>query len=956
MDEVALELGIVDLRRRTLRLRGETRRLTTKEADILAYLAARAGDDVTREELLREVWGYRGSVVSRTVDTTLQRLRGKIERNPREPVHILTVHGMGYRFEPLVEAAPSPPPPPIPTLGPLVGRDAELRDLRERLGTARLVTLVGAGGIGKTALARAVAAERPGAVFCDLCSATTADDIRRVLSRELEVPLTDGKTAGDPGGADGRLCAAMEARGAFLLVLDNLEQTRDEGPRLVSTLLAGTTGTSFLVTSRERLETQHESVVELAPLSVDAAAELFVARARQVRPGFALTDDASREAVRALVQRLDGLPLAVELAAARAGVLGPLDMLRRLDDRFRLLTSRDRSRSERQRTLRGALDWSWDLLDDDERRTLAWCSVFRGGFDANAIDEVVKLDEASDLWPIDVVESLRVKSLITAAPPPGLPGELRLGMLESVREYAAERLDELDLRAPAEACHRDHYLLRGEALIEDLDGPEPVATRRRLALESANLEAVRRRFRHRQPEAAARAALVLDAAFWGDTPAGHSLTMLQEASDGLEECDPLVFRMTIALARAHRHAGDATSGAAKAAEASVRAGSLGGAAKGEAALARGLAETELGRLDVAQTWFEEAEAHFAEAGDLLGRTAARAQLAFLMSQRGKHIEAEPIIRAALAENRSPRRTGKLQSTLGLILAEQTRWEEADAALEAARVSLGSMGDRREAAIVATNLGGGLLQRGRKAEAEAKFEEALQIFRGLGDSRRVGILSRNLGVLAFSEGRDDEAERRLTEALVLHRAMNDGWNVGRALADLGEVMLIQGRYADAAARYRDGLEIARSLGDRRYCAIIAGNQALLDHVAGRLPEAADKYASALAQLDEVTGPRPQGYYRAYAAAMHAESGDIETAKTLLEESRDRLERVGDGVGLAVLEVCTAIVELSAASEAHGEPERARLAASADERLADLGDERLAYDVRVALQLANRIRLD
>lgn len=921
---------------------------------MLAYLAARPGEDVTREELLQEVWGYRGDVVSRTVDTTLQRLRSKVEREPKNPAHILTVHGLGYRFEPRAE----PPPPPsrhLPVTTPLIGRDADLRALGALLVHERLVSLVGPGGIGKTAIARTLVTEAPDAVFCDLTAAATADDVRRILSLTLGVPLIGGKGSSNRHEADERLGAAVSARGAFLLVLDNLEQTGDDGPLVVSNLLRATREVTILVTSRERLGHGPEAAYELAPLTPEAATELFVARARQARPGFGLADEASEASTRALVRRLDGLPLAVELAAARAGILGPADMLQRLDDRFRLLASRDRDRPDRQRTLRGALDWSWDLLDDDERRTLAWCSVFRGGFDADAVDAVLELGDEAEAWPIDVVESLRSKSLLTAAPPANLPAQLRLGMLESVREYAGERLDELGLRDAATSAHRAHYLALGEALAAAIEGPDPGDARMRLNHEIDNLEAARTGAIAVDPEAAARAALVLFGALWGEAPGGRNLAMLQESEVGIGDPE-LQFELTVALVRAHRLVGDPAAGAALAERAVQEAGALGGTAPGTAALARGMAEQDLGQLDVCERSFREADAAFAAAGDVDGRTAARAQLAYVMSQRGEHLEAEPIVRAALAENRSPLRAGKLQSTLGLILGEQTRWEEADVALEAALESHRRLGDRRGAGIVLSNLGAMQLQRGRKAQAEARFVESLKVFRDLGDARLVGMLSRNLGVLALAEGRDDEAEQRLMEAFTIHQATGDGWNLGRAAADLGELMLLQGRYDEAESKYRQGLDLARELGDRRYCAIIAGNLALLDHVAGRLPEAATKYATALRELDESTGARPQGYYRAYAAAMHAESGDVEAAGRLLGESRERLEQVGDAVGLAVLEVCTAVVELATAAEAHGEPERARLAAQADARLEDLGDEDKAFDVRVALQLAARIRLD
>ncbi len=978
MESLRLQLGTVDLRRRTLDAGdGDVRKLTTKEAEVLAYLASRPGEDVSREELLQEVWGYRGTVVSRTVDTTMQRLRKKIERAPKQPDHLLTVHGAGYRFEPLAEAPAARPPAPLPQApadpvagDALVGRTEDLDRVAAALAASRLVTLAGPGGVGKTTLAR-----RFGGTFCDLSAASHSDDVRRIVAAARQVPLTSGK-AGAPGSdPDARLAAAMEAAGPLRLVLDNAEQVVGDVAALVTAWLAAAPSLTVLATSREALGVAGEAVVELAPLAADDALDLFVARAREARAGFALDDDEAAAAARELVARLDGLPLALELAAARAGVLGPAGMLRRLDDRFRLLVGRRRDVPDRQRTLRAALDWSWDLLDDDEQRTLASCGAFRGGFDADAVDAVVDIGVDATMWPLDVVEGLRAKSLITAAEPPDRPGELRLGLLESVRAYAAARLDDdPELRAVVHARHRDHYLARGEALLADLVGPDPVTARRALAAEIDNLEAVRRRCltaaavapsgldpatgtasASAAALAAARAALILFGVLWSDAPAARTLAILTECDGPLDD-GSLKHRMLVALARAHRLAGDPAAGLAAAEEAVALAARLGGSFVGAAVVARGLAEQDLGRLDVCEATFREADAAAAAAGDADGRTAARTQLAYVMSQRGKHDDAEPLVRAALADNRSPLRVGKLRSTLGLALMEMARWEEADRAFAEALEAHRSIGDRRGEAIVRSNIAGSLLARGRTAEAERSFAAALAIFESLGDQRLVGMVSRNLGVLALSEGRDEDAAARFAAALSIHRRTGDGWNLGRTLADLGEVRLLQGDYADAEAQYREGAAMAESLGDRRYAAIIAGNLALLAHVAGDLAAAADRYPAALAAMDEATGARVQGYYRAYAAVHAAESGDVEGAERLLGEASALLEQVGDPVGLAVIEACTAAVELATASEAHGEPERARLAASADDRLAALGSEASSYDVRIALLLADRIRLD
>lgn len=352
------------------------------------------------------------------------------------PEHLfqLAAEGLADRFPPLRSLDHRPSNLPAERT-PLIGRARELAEITAALrdGT-RLLTLTGAGGSGKTRLALAAAAglldDYPDGVFH--VPLATITDPALVLSAIAE-------TLGLSEGAGQSLPAYLAPR-RILLVVDNVEQVAPAGPDLAA-LLDAATGVRMLATSREPLHVSVERIMPIEPMPVDDAVSLFAVRASATLPSFVL-DDRTRPVVEQICRRLDGLPLAVELAAARINVLAPDAMLARLSDRLKLLTGGARDQPARHRTLRDTLAWSHDLLTDAERELFACLSVFAGQFGLDAAEEVCGAD-------LDVLASLVDRSLVRRA------GE-RFEMLATVREYAAERLAERD---DADAVRERHAAL-----------------------------------------------------------------------------------------------------------------------------------------------------------------------------------------------------------------------------------------------------------------------------------------------------------------------------------------------------------------------------------------------------------------------------------------------------------------------------------------------------------------
>jgi len=402
--------------------------------------------------------------------------------------------GLETDFPPLrsLEAFPSNLPPQLTSF---VGRDDEIALLAKTLGEVRLVTLVGVGGVGKTRLATQVAAEvlprfPDGAWLCELAAASDPDAMIQVVAATLGVHPHPNMTL------EGSIVDYLRAK-RLLLVLDNCEHLLEAAGDLAEGILRACPDVRLLATSREGLAVLGEQVWPLRSLrspasgsaddvAISTAGRLFTERAQGAAPGFRI-DASNASAVAEICRRLDGIPLAIELAAARVTAMSPTEIANLLDERFRLLTGGRRTAVERHQTLRATVDWSYSLLEPDERLVFERLGVFSGDFDGAAASAVVTGDGLETWDVVDALASLVAKSMINAEKT--TEDTTRFSMLETLRQYAREQLDESGAADEWRRRHARHYAAVAERLGPDLRGPDELRVRRHIRLELDNLRA-----------------------------------------------------------------------------------------------------------------------------------------------------------------------------------------------------------------------------------------------------------------------------------------------------------------------------------------------------------------------------------------------------------------------------------------------------------------------------------
>ncbi|MDW9233263.1 NB-ARC domain protein [Burkholderia cepacia] len=453
----------VFLDRREIRSNGKLLRIGSRAFEILELLIRANGALVSKDEIMQRVWPHT-VVEENNLQVHIAALRKALadDRNL-----IVTVPGRGYR---LVGGRTEVAPPvravtsrltAAPTA--LVGREQTVSEVLAALDTARVVTLVGAGGIGKTRLAleaamRAEARFPDGAAFVSLATVAAPQFVPDALAAAFGI-------AQPAGSLTLEAVLASVANRRMLLVLDNCEHLLDAAARIASALTESDAGLRVLATSREALRIQGERLCPIPPLEVPregaddaetlgaSAVQLFSARVQAADPRFPL-DERSVSLMASVCRRLDGLPLAIELAAARAAVLGIDVLAAHLDDHFRLLTGGFRTALPRHQTLQAMYDWSYRLLGDAERLLLRWLGVFRGTFSIDAVREIVGATRLADADLLDTIAGLVSKSLLSLESAHGAP---RYRLLTTTRAYALQQLENNGECAAAARAHANYF-------------------------------------------------------------------------------------------------------------------------------------------------------------------------------------------------------------------------------------------------------------------------------------------------------------------------------------------------------------------------------------------------------------------------------------------------------------------------------------------------------------------
>ncbi|GHJ95956.1 SARP family transcriptional regulator [Streptomyces sp. NE5-10] len=773
---------------------------------------------------------------------------------PVAPLVPLVPPGPATPSTPSAPTAVEPLPSP---LTPLIGRDALVSRVRRTLGASRQVTLTGPGGVGKTRVA-VMAAQGAGtdAWLVEFAGvrAGTAADLAQVVAAALG--LRDDARTTAPGAAPlsalGHLAGALRDRRG-LLVLDNCEHVVDAAAELAARLLAAAPGVRVLATSQEPLGLGGETVVPVEPLAAPDAVRLFTERAAASAPDFpadpAAVGPEDRTAVEEICRRLDGIPLALELAATRVRALGVRELADRLGDRFRLLAGRRRGGPARQRTLRAVIDWSWELLSPPERVVLSRLAVFGEGGDLAAVTAVATGDGVTggEVW--ELVGRLVDRSLVTVADGPYGP---RYRLLESVAAYALERLAE---RAEADAVrerHLAHYLDLAERAESELRGPDQRARLDRLDAEAGHLRAALDTALSRSGDGARAARLARALAWWWLlrgrlTEARRSLRAVLDAYPDPfpERHELLLLHRAFALLTEGRDA-DGTPIPADACGRRARAGWL---------CAYGLFSA--GAPEEAEAVNSRALERFEELGDAWGKAAALSLRARLALDRG---DLAGLGRDGADSARVFRELGDRWGELQTVSALATLAEIRGAYEEAA-------GRQREGLRMARELGltaevsARLSGLGRLALLERDGDRARELHgqalaMAAEQGYAYGEIHARMGLALGARRSGDLAAAEHHLLLLRDRFAQASSPAGEHLrhAELGFLAELGGRHDEALGHHLRGLAVARTLAEPR--ALALSLEGLAGALAPHSPaEAAALLGAADAERRTVDAPLP-----------------------------------------------------------------------------------------------------
>jgi predicted ATPase/DNA-binding SARP family transcriptional activator len=728
--------------------------------------------------------------------------------------------------QPVRPAAVGPQPPGLPAeTTSFIGRESELATIYELLGLSRLLTLTGPSGSGKTRLAIKAGAQGSGRYpdgvwLAEFAPVPGPDLVTAVLASALGIREEPGRPLADTIAAHLRDSEA-------LLIIDNCEHVLDAAAELVSALLRRCPALRVLATSQTRLNVAGEATWPVPPLTVPPPAEenplaiaeaesvrLFCDRAGLARPGFSL-DAGNAGAVREICRRLDGIPLALELAAARLSALTVRQLAARLDDRFRVLSGGSRTGLPRHRTLQAAVEWSHDLLSDAEQVAFRRLAVFAGGATLEAAEAVLPDEKMPADTVFEVVSALVDRSLLSTEE---RNGSMRYGMLESVHQFAREQLARAGEQGELSARHLGWLVTyAGQA---DLDGPDQGAWLDLLETDMENIRAgLEWGVAQPRPEQALALAGSL-APFW--MVRGHAGLGRRWLSSVLAAAGP---------------------------EASPRLRAIALDGAGQLAYVQSDHEAQRG-------YQQESLAIWRELGDDARTASCLGDLGAAAHIRGEYPAAQAMYGEALE---LARRAGALNimarclSGLGRLALHTDDLERATAYYTESMARFREAGDLRRATLILGNLGVVAFNEGDFELAASRLQEHLADARKIGDLKLIGGALTNLGTVWQNTGDNDRAEQAHTEALALAEQVGDRRLACVALTNLGLVALARKDYQGARSCYARGLELAEAVGERRSIAESLEELAGVDAATGLMERAAVLFGASQAVREAIGAP-------------------------------------------------------------------------------------------------------
>jgi non-specific serine/threonine protein kinase len=760
-------------------------------------------------QVLRDT-GWNVSRAAARLGLSRSQLRYRIDKHDLAPERPAAPAELAIASGPTPGDPPATMPLPVTSL---IGRERELRDISRQLAAHRVVTLTGTGGVGKTRLALTAGAQLrglgpDGVWFVELASVADGALVAQAVVSALGLPEEASRSPREI------LATALAWRKA-LLILDNCEHLVGACAELVETLLRACPQLRVLATSRERLNIAGESTFQVPPLALpeeheraperlatSEAVRLFVERARLVMPDFALTPE-SAPAVAEVCRRLDGLPLAIELAAARVRLLRVEQIVARLNDRFRLLTGGSRTTLPRQQTLRAALDWSHELLSRPEQTLLRRLSVFAGGFTLEAVEGVCADEEVGASQALDLLAQLVDKSMVIVETDSAAP-VARYRLLETIQEYCHEQASAAGEVASLRSRHRTWFLALAEEAQRRSQGAEQAAWLDRLETEYDNLQAA---LSWRDQDSAGHVfRLRLGAALWRFW---ELRGLVREGRDWLEgiladtgqDAPAARARALNGAGNLARNLGDYERAAEQHAEA-LRLRREIRDTRGVATSLNNLGAVahDRGRFASAEACFSEAMPAWREAGDQEGLALCLNNLGRARRFQGDYERAAVLGQESLSLFRAidhawgiARALNSLANTahyLGDVAGARPLYDES---LRLRRL----VGDRPGIGVSLNSLA---LLRGRAGELEIARQlsgEALAVRRDLGDRRGIGGSLLTLGSLALWGGDLDLAEHLARESLGVRSSLDDRLGIACCLEVLGEVATGRALHARAA---------------------------------------------------------------------------------------------------------------------------------------------------------------